>query len=432
MTAHQRLEQDLPRLLAQLAEGPRPDYRDSLVEATARTPQRAAWTFPGRWLPMDITATRVQGTPRPLRSIVVLVVLGLLVAAAALALVGASQRRVPAPFGPAANGILVFGNEGDLYAMNADGSAPRPLLADPATHDSDPLLSPLGDQLTFAREVEGAWELWLVDDDGGDVRRLTDPLVGLGAYSWAPDGSQIAAHHRVAGLDTVTLFATDGSGSRDLALPFRAGDPVWRPGHDGQLLVRTQGAPLYDLYVVDVETGAATKLDLPHEEILARQYDGQRPDWSPDGTRLLVEQGLARYSEAGRMVIRLRVLDVDAAGNVSASRLLERDPGADYEYGAVWLTTGAGFGFGVQAGCEFQVYVTHGEDMVGATPVGEPIDDCTNRGVGLSLSPDGTRALTTRTGDGGDVMSIGGVDGAGRVRLNVTTTDAPTWQRLAP
>ncbi|HEX5825952.1 MAG TPA: hypothetical protein VFY23_00400 [Candidatus Limnocylindrales bacterium] len=431
MTAPERFEQDLPQLLAQLAAGPRPDYRDSLVEAVARTPQRPAWAFPRRWLPVDITTAPVRTAPMPMRA-VILAALLLLAVAATLLLVAGSRPRLPEPFGPARNGLIVYGNGGDIYAVNPDGTDVRPLVSDPATYDSDPLFSTLGDRMVFAREVDGAWELWITGADGANPRRLTERLIGLGAYAWSPDGAWIAAHHRPTGYDRVTLFAADGSSSRDLDLPVAAGEPLWRPGHAGQLLVRSQGVETPDLYLVDVATDTAKKLDLPHDPgAPIPTYDGQRPDWSPDGTRLVSEYGMQRYSDAGRPVIRLRVADVGADGTITAIRELEREAGADYEFGAVFLSTGDGIAFGLQTGCRFGVFVASGEDLAGAVPVGEPIDDCSNAGVGIQVAPDGTRALSRRTGDGADVMTLGGIDGTGRVVIG-TTTDGTTWQRLAP
>ncbi|HET7828321.1 MAG TPA: hypothetical protein VFL03_02075 [Candidatus Limnocylindrales bacterium] len=431
MTAPTRLEQDLPELLAQLAGGTRPEYRDSLVQAVGRTRQRPAWAFPGRWLPMDLATTRLRSAPMPIRPLLLALLLLVAVASAAL-LIAAAQHPVPAPFGPARNGILAYGRDGDLYAMDSDGTREWALLADPAAKDSDPRFSPLGDRLVFAREVDNAWQLWLVNPDGSGLRQLTERLIGLESYIWSPDGTQIAAHHSVDGRSRVTLDETDGSGSRDIELAFGAGEPLWRPGHEGQLLVRSMDQDVRTLYLVDTATDTASELDLPRDPAApVPTYDGQRPDWSPDGNRLVVEQGLARYSDAGRPVIRLRVADIGPHGTVLASRLLEHEPGADYEFGATWLTTGAGLTYGMQAGCVFQVYVTEGEDVTNARPVGDPIDDCTNLGIGISSSPDATRALKQRTANDGDTFWLSAIDGTDRT-LPVRTTDGPTWQRLAP
>ena len=46
MTSPRRFEQDLPALLAGLYLAGTPDYRDDIVQQTARVRQRPAWTFP--------------------------------------------------------------------------------------------------------------------------------------------------------------------------------------------------------------------------------------------------------------------------------------------------------------------------------------------------------------------------------------------------
>ena len=77
--------------------------------------QRPGWTFPERWLPMaDITRSRAFAPAPPWRLIAVaLVVLALV--ATALVFVGAQERRVPAPFGPARNGLIPYDKDGDIY-----------------------------------------------------------------------------------------------------------------------------------------------------------------------------------------------------------------------------------------------------------------------------------------------------------------------------
>ena len=80
MTAEQRLERDLPQILGDLSIAPYPDYIDDVLATTAQRRQRPAWTFPERWLPMDLVTERVR-TPRlPWRAIGVLAMIALLLA----------------------------------------------------------------------------------------------------------------------------------------------------------------------------------------------------------------------------------------------------------------------------------------------------------------------------------------------------------------
>src|SRR5437867_13063954 len=106
MTTPRRFEADLPALLADLYLAGTPDYRDDLIQQTARVRQRPAWTFPERWLPVELVTTRVPLTRMPWRQIGVLALIAILLVAALAVYVGSHQQRLPAPFGIAANGII--------------------------------------------------------------------------------------------------------------------------------------------------------------------------------------------------------------------------------------------------------------------------------------------------------------------------------------
>ena len=118
MTSERRFDQDLPDLLAQVAQAPAPEYRDLIVQRTARTRQRPAWTFPDRWLPMSVVTTRAFAAP-PIRwRVVGVVALLLLALAVGLVVVAGSQRHVPAPFGRAANGLVAYEVGGDIFTAD--------------------------------------------------------------------------------------------------------------------------------------------------------------------------------------------------------------------------------------------------------------------------------------------------------------------------
>ena len=66
---------------------------------------------------MGVIARPLPIRPMPWRLIAVVALIGLLAAVASLVYVG-SQRRVPPPFGPAANGSLVIGTaDGDIVTV---------------------------------------------------------------------------------------------------------------------------------------------------------------------------------------------------------------------------------------------------------------------------------------------------------------------------
>ena len=161
------MNESMDRALADwLREGPEYGSRESLervLAATRRTPQRPGWTFPERWLPMQLTMAR---TP-PLRPILYLALVALLIAAtAAAALLVGSQKRVPEPFGLARNGVVVFEQDGDLLIADGLDGPTRTLVSGPET-DYFPVFSRQGDRLAFVRDVEDGIQLHV-----GPTRRV--------------------------------------------------------------------------------------------------------------------------------------------------------------------------------------------------------------------------------------------------------------------
>ena len=114
MTTPMRHERDLSPILGDLAMAPYPDYVDDVLGRTGRMRQRPAWTFPGRWLPMDLTTRTISAPGRPWRQLGILALIALLLAVTLAVYVG-TQRHVPAPFGPARNGLIPYVSGGDIY-----------------------------------------------------------------------------------------------------------------------------------------------------------------------------------------------------------------------------------------------------------------------------------------------------------------------------
>jgi hypothetical protein len=160
MTNERHLERDLPAILGEIATGRYPDYIDDVLTTTARRRQRPAWTFPERWLAVELVTSRVGTTRMPWRQVGVLALIALLLAAALAVYIGSGTPHLPAPFGPADNGAIVYARNRDIVVRDSVTSAERILVGGP-TDDHDPGFSPDGTSLLVIRTQGGRQSSWL-------------------------------------------------------------------------------------------------------------------------------------------------------------------------------------------------------------------------------------------------------------------------------
>ena len=192
----QRFDRALPGLFIELASASTPDYLEAAIERASSRPQRPAWTYPGRWLPMADIASRPAFVPRaPWRTIGVALVVLALVVALAVAFVGSRPQKVPAPFGPAANGSLLFADGGDIYKADPGTGKTTAVVVGPET-DVRPVWSLDGTRFAFERKVTGSSGQGLLFVAGADgrapVQVTPGPLIGLADWVFSPDGRSIA------------------------------------------------------------------------------------------------------------------------------------------------------------------------------------------------------------------------------------------------
>jgi len=78
---------------------------------------------------------------------------------------------------------------GQIWVINADGTGSRQLTDDPShRNNDDPSWSPDGKQILFGTGRDGRVEIWVMDSDGRNPRRLhqMDPFPFPGRASWQP------------------------------------------------------------------------------------------------------------------------------------------------------------------------------------------------------------------------------------------------------
>jgi len=282
-----RFDRQLPDLLEQLAPRAVPDYRDDIVRQTARTRQRPAWTFPERWLPVSVITSRGLAAP-PIRwRVVGLVTLLLLSLAIGLALVAGSERHaLPAPFGPAANGLVAYSKGGDIFTVDPATGTRRAIVTG-ATTDEGPKFSPDGTRLAFLRTTGASSVIVLSDADGrNQVVVSMAPLAGGADMTWSPDGRSIAAVTDDNG-DTGSLWMVDtaaGTIRKVNGVVTDYAEVQWRPPDGRQLMVTARVDDRARFALVSAVGDAVEVLVTPDGDAAG----GLRPGgWSPDGRRFV-------------------------------------------------------------------------------------------------------------------------------------------------
>jgi Tol biopolymer transport system component len=453
MTASDRFDLLFADALQDLAGTQYPDYFDDALDVATRRSQRPAWTFLERWIPMDTATRRTVIAPTfPWRTVgLIVVIIALLVATAAVVIIGSQPSSRPAPpFGPAGNGLVVYAAKGDIFLRDMHGGPARK-ITETEKFDVYPHFSRDGTQFNFIRltgnplapgDPVTAEDLWVANADGSNLRELL-PAEVITGRSWSVDGSQLAVTATVDGLRSLFVInAADGS-LRRLELggvvPIEAVD--WRPPDGRELIFHGQSGSAHAIYGISPDGSNLRRISA------AGRDDSAWPPYAmtPDGSKLVY--GQRDYTVDGFIDgrVELRILDLDTLEDRVwglAMPPLEASgatyTGQQHWGGALISPDGKRIAFGRywddrSNTINHQVFVaTLDSDGADAIPIGTK--HRSQSGVGpfeYTWAPDGKHLivqylyqevtwLADPTDGSYDTLPWGAV------------TDPPSWQRIAP
>jgi Tol biopolymer transport system component len=250
------------------------------------------------------------------------------------------------------DGLIAFYSDRDgnpeIYAMNPNGGELKRLTNDPGFDDS-PAISPDGTKIIFltARHDPNPqfpdlkYEIYSMDADGRNMRRLTHTQAAEDHPAWSPDGTSIIFDADYDSDGFAEIYTMNPDGSAVTRLTFNTANDQfadWSP--DGkQITFSSDRAGNWDIYTMDVDGRDQKPLtSSPDWELF--------PAWSPDGSQIAFN-GLGPNSRNTDVY----VMDVDG----SNIRQLTQSPGFDES--PAWSPNGSLIAFQTQRDGNFEIYV---------------------------------------------------------------------------
>jgi TolB protein len=208
-----------------------------------------------------------------------------------------SVTSTPFDVVPATDLIAFVGGLWGIGVVSAANGGVGMVTGGWAPEDRAPGWSPEGAKITFmSNRASGLYDIYVMNADGSDLRRLTSNGCHNGDPDWSPDGLRIAFYSCSGSGVDIYVMQTDGSGVTRITTMGHAGDPSWAP--DGRRLAFSTfwDVEVPEVYVMNADGSGTTRL-----------ASGQHPAWSPDGTPIAFSNGgdLYTMSPDGSNVVRL-------------------------------------------------------------------------------------------------------------------------------
>ena len=273
-------------------------------------------------------------------------------------------------------------------------------------------------KIAFTSLRNGNFDIFVINADGSDERRLTDSPGLDDDAAFSPDGTKIAFTSDRAGSDDVWVMNADGSDPVNLTANGSIFDahPAWSPDGTEIAFSSTRDSAWSELYVMDAADGSNVR------RLTFNDVNDRFPAFSPDGTTLAFES--TRFNTADPLIANTDIYTIDAA-NGGNERRLTTDLG--FDGGPAFSPDGATIAFSGRTAPpaedpEIFVVGVDGSDRVNLTQLSGSDDH-------PSFSPDGSKIAYARIDGFSADIFVMDADGTNSTRLTTASglNTRPSW-----
>lgn len=168
----------------------------------------------------------------------------------------------------------------DIYVSYIyQGRMEQPTKGTETVHNFLPAFSPDGTKLAFMTNRDGNMEIYSVNRDGSNLRRVTRHPGNDTTPTWSPAGNQIAFTSDRTGAPQLYIVDADGvSQPRRITSESWADRATWSPIFS-EIAYAGRTGPGFDIKIVDITTGAI-------RVVTDGVGSNESPAWAPNGRHL--------------------------------------------------------------------------------------------------------------------------------------------------